>query len=351
MRSAKCAAPNAVVDVHHRKSGRAARERGLERHPAARGNAIADRTRNRHHGARHEAGEHAEQRAFHARHRDDHAMAPDLVQPFHEAPEPGDADIDEQRGGLAGEGERARRFGAHAQVRSARADDRDATAMARRRHCAHDGGPRNGVVVECVAQRRRHPAHLPRPQAREQQPLVEFPRMRDDRFDLRDGLGFAQHRFGGAGARVPLPVEAELRHGRPAGTRRRARTRARRRTSGPRGRTRRVRCRAPGRPAPASLAVSSSITIPPCVTRQRTTASVPRRSARRVSTASTNARSSAAIAMPVSTRLARQGCAGSRSRSDRSSAWASAYTSALPMPASTYGWTTRCSSAARSPGR
>ncbi len=101
MRSAACAAPKPLSMLTTVKSRRATRERSVERGVATGAHAVADGRRHREHGARNESREHAEERAFHAGHGDDDAMAANFVDPLHESPQAGDTDVVDQRRAFA----------------------------------------------------------------------------------------------------------------------------------------------------------------------------------------------------------------------------------------------------------
>ena len=166
----------AVVDVDDRKPDAQLASAALQRRAAALGDAVAHRRRHGDHRARNEAGQHAEERAFHAGDGDDHAMPADLVQALHEPPQSGHADVGEQRRRLPGERERAQRFARDGEVRRAAADDRDACDARRRGETAEDRRARGFVVVESVPRRRRQASELARTEARQQQTAVELRR-------------------------------------------------------------------------------------------------------------------------------------------------------------------------------
>ena len=308
-------------------------QRGLAR---ARG-AVAGRGRHRDHDAADQARDHAEQGTLHAGDHDHHRIAPQLFLVPQDAPQAGDADVGDLARGDAVESERADRLARDRQIAGAGGDHRDLRLAPGRRSAPQDRGARGRIVVEARLAparraRRRPPASsrvsssgasracasaiaspiccgvLPAQSTASPRPI------RSRRWKSKVTSG---HRRRCAGKRCPCG---------------RARS-ARRLASAMRSiaRAQRAAARAP-RCAPA--AGSSWIATPSCSSRQRTVRGASSRWISR-STACTSRSRSAVTAIPVSSRLDRQGAAGSSARSSSPSARASARTLALSIPAST----------------
>ena len=131
--------PVAVVDADHGDAGCARRQHRQQRGDALQRGAVAHRGRHRHDRRRHEAAEHAGQRALHAGDHHDRVEILETVEHGEQAVQAGDPDVGQVLGAHAVSGQHRQGLLGHRAVRSPGRDHRHRRVEPRRRGPPGDG--------------------------------------------------------------------------------------------------------------------------------------------------------------------------------------------------------------------
>lgn len=217
IRIAAQAAPKPLPVLTTVSPGGAAGQRRGQRRRAVLAHAIAAGRRQGDDRRGNQPGQHREQCALHPRHRDQHAVLTDLLDPVEQPPQPGDPDIGNHRRGIAVKLQRPRRLACKADVRGASRHDPRPPAQGRGPF-AKDPRAAFGVIVDVSAV--QHLRLVPG-QPRQKEPVAARADLGDDGGDLRGAFALAEDSLGcsGPAARcqsmitpfIPPPTEGRPR--------------------------------------------------------------------------------------------------------------------------------------------